>query len=85
VGRPKYLPAQLFENTLLGDRPEKYAKNGSVSFDDADNRRWASTEDADYQNADRPSWDQAIKKLMDGEWASSMGDSYGEFTKLTEG
>ena len=82
--------AQLFENTLLGViGPEKYAGlwNGSVGFDAAEVKQAMTTygKILDYQNSDHSalSWDQAIKKLMDGECAfSSMGDwAYGEFVK----
>jgi glucose/mannose transport system substrate-binding protein len=82
--------AQLFENTLLGViGPEKYQGlwDGSVSFGDADVKKGMEVygKMLDYQNADHSalSWDQAVKKLMDGECAfTSMGDwAYGEFAK----
>jgi glucose/mannose transport system substrate-binding protein len=80
--------AQLFENTLLGTiGPEKYVGlwDGSVSFDDPDVKVAMETygKMLDYQNDDHSalSWDQAVKKLMEGGCAfSSMGDwAYGEF------
>ena len=80
--------AQLFENTLLGTiGPEKYAGlwDGSVSFSDPDVKTAMENygKMLDYQNDDHSalSWDQAIKKLMEGGCAfSSMGDwAYGEF------
>ena len=80
--------AQLFENTLLGIiGPDKYMGlwNGSVAFDDPDVKKAMKTygKMLDYQNADHSalSWDQAIKKLMEGSCVfSSMGDwAYGEF------
>ena len=82
--------AQLFENTLLGViGPEKYAGlwNGSTTFDDPAVKQAMETygKMLDYQNDDHSalSWDQAIKKLMEGGCAfSSMGDwAYGEFVK----
>lgn len=82
--------AELFENTLLGViGPEKYASlwTGEVKFDDADVKKAMEVygKMLDYQNSDHSalSWDQAIKKVMDGECAfSSMGDwAYGEFAK----
>jgi glucose/mannose transport system substrate-binding protein len=82
--------AQLFENTLLGViGPEKYKGlwDGSVSFDSAEVKQAMETygKMLDYQNADHSalSWDQAIKKLMEGSCVfSSMGDwAYGEFVK----
>jgi glucose/mannose transport system substrate-binding protein len=82
--------AQLFENTLLGViGPEKYAGlwNGSVAFDAPEVKTAMETygKMLDYQNADHSSlsWDQAIKKLMEGSCVfSSMGDwAYGEFVK----
>jgi len=80
--------AQLFENTLLGViGPDKYAGlwNGQTAFDEADVKQAMTTygKMLEYQNADHSalSWDQAIKKLMEGSCAfSSMGDwAYGEF------
>lgn len=80
--------AQLFENTLLGTiGPEAYAGlwDGSVSFDDAGVKQAMETygKMLDYQNDDHSalSWDQAVKKLMEGGCAfNSMGDwAYGEF------
>ena len=80
--------AQLFENTLLGViGPEKYLGlwDGSVKFDDADVKKAMETygKMLEYQNDDHSalSWDQAVKKLMEGGCAfSSMGDwAYGEF------
>ena len=80
--------AQLFENTLLGTiGPEKYAGlwDGSVSFSDPDVKKAMETygKMLDYQNEDHSalSWDQAVKKLMEGGCAfNSMGDwAYGEF------
>jgi glucose/mannose transport system substrate-binding protein len=80
--------AQLFENTLLGViGPDKYMGlwSGKVAFDDADVKKAMQTygKMLGYQNADHSalSWDQAIKKLMEGSCAfSSMGDwAYGEF------
>ncbi len=82
--------AQLFENTLLGViGPEKYKGlwNGSVAFDAPEVKKAVETygKMLDYQNSDHAalSWDQAIKKLMDGQCAfNSMGDwAYGEFAK----
>jgi glucose/mannose transport system substrate-binding protein len=80
--------AQLFENTLLGViGPEKYAGlwDGSTSFADPDVKKAMETygKMLAYQNDDHSalSWDQAVKKLMEGGCAfSSMGDwAYGEF------
>ena len=80
--------AQLFENTLLGViGPEKYVGlwDGSVSFADDGVKSAMETygKMLDYQNEDHSalSWDQAVKKLMEGGCAfSSMGDwAYGEF------
>jgi glucose/mannose transport system substrate-binding protein len=80
--------AQLFENTLLGTiGPEAYAGlwDGSVSFDDPGVKTAMETyaKMLDYQNEDHSalSWDQAVKKLMEGGCAfNSMGDwAYGEF------
>lgn len=80
--------AQIFENTLLGTiGPEAYAGlwDGSVSFDDAGVKQAMETygKMLDYQNDDHSalSWDQAVKKLMEGGCAfNSMGDwAYGEF------
>lgn len=80
--------AQLFENTLLGViGPEKYAGlwNGSTSFGDPDVKKAMETygKMLEYQNEDHSalSWDQAVKKLMEGGCAfNSMGDwAYGEF------
>ena len=85
--------AQLFENTLLGAiGPEKYLGlwNGSTSFaDDGVKQAMASyAKMLDYQNDDHSalSWDQAIKKLMEGGCAfSSMGDwAYGEFVNAKQ-
>lgn len=80
--------AQLFENTLLGViGPEKYAGlwDGSTSFADPDVKTAMETygKMLEYQNSDHSalSWDQAVKKLMEGGCAfNSMGDwAYGEF------
>jgi glucose/mannose transport system substrate-binding protein len=80
--------AQLFENTLLGAiGPEQYAGlwDGSVRFDDPGVKTAMETygKMLDYQNEDHSalSWDQAVKKLMEGGCAfNSMGDwAYGEF------
>jgi len=85
-----FASAQLFENTLLGViGPEKYLGlwNGSVKFDAPEVKQAMTTfgKMLDYQNADHSalSWDQAVKKLMDGECVfNSMGDwAYGEFVK----
>jgi glucose/mannose transport system substrate-binding protein len=82
--------AQLFENTLLGViGPEKYKSlwNGTETFDAPEVKQAmdAYGKMLDYQNADHSSlsWDQAIKKLMEGSCVfSSMGDwAYGEFVK----
>jgi glucose/mannose transport system substrate-binding protein len=82
--------AQLFENTLLGViGPEKYKGlwNGTVAFDAPEVKQAMETygKMLDYQNEDHSalSWDQAIKKLMEGSCVfSSMGDwAYGEFVK----
>jgi glucose/mannose transport system substrate-binding protein len=82
--------AQLFENTLLGTiGPEKYVGlwNGTVAFDSPEVKQAMTNygKMLDYQNADHSalSWDQAIKKLMEGSCVfSSMGDwAYGEFVK----
>ncbi len=82
--------AQLFENTLLGViGPEKYKGlwNGTVAFDSPEVKQGmeAYGKMLDYQNSDHSalSWDQAIKKLMEGSCVfSSMGDwAYGEFVK----
>jgi glucose/mannose transport system substrate-binding protein len=82
--------AQLFENTLLGViGPDKYKGlwDGSVAFDSPDVKQAMETygKMLDYQNSDHSalSWDQAIKKLMEGSCVfSSMGDwAYGEFVK----
>jgi len=85
--------AQLFENTLLGViGPDKYLGlwNGTVSFDDPEVKK--AMEDygrmLDYQNADHSalSWDQAVKKLMEGGCVfNSMGDwAYGEFVNAKQ-
>ncbi|MEJ5247598.1 MAG: ABC transporter substrate-binding protein [Caldilinea sp.] len=80
--------AQLFENTLLGViGPERYNGlwDGSVRFDEPDVKQAMEVYGRmlDYQNDDHAalSWDQAVKKLMDGGCAfNSMGDwAYGEF------
>lgn len=80
--------AQLFENTLLGViGPEMYMGlwDGSVSFDDPKVKEAMEVYGRmlDYQNEDHAalSWDQAVKKLMEGGCAfNSMGDwAYGEF------
>ena len=86
--------AQLFENTLLGViGPEKYLGlwDGSVSFDDSrgQDRPWKTYgKMLDYQNDDHSalSWDQAVKKLMEGGCAfNSMGDwAYGEFVNAKQ-
>lgn len=80
--------AQLLENTLVGVLgPEKYNGlwNGSVAFDSEDVKKAIGVygKMLDYQNSDHSalSWDQAIKKVIEGACAfSSMGDwAYGEF------
>ncbi len=80
--------AQLFENTLLGTiGPEAYKGlwDGSVPFDDPGVKQAMETygKMLDYQNEDHSalSWDQAVRKLMEGGCAfNSMGDwAYGEF------
>ncbi len=80
--------AELFENILLGViGPEKYLGlwDGSVSFDDADVIKAMEiyAKMLDYQNSDHSalSWDQAVKKVIEGACAfNSMGDwAYGEF------
>jgi glucose/mannose transport system substrate-binding protein len=80
--------AQLFENTLLGViGPEMYMGlwDGSVSFGDDKVKEAMSVygQMLQYQNDDHAalSWDQAVKKLMEGGCAfNSMGDwAYGEF------
>lgn len=85
--------AQLFENTLLGTiGPEAYAGlwDGSVSFDDPGVKQAMETygKMLDYQNEDHSalSWDQAVKKLMEGGCAfNSMGDwAYGEFVNAQQ-
>jgi glucose/mannose transport system substrate-binding protein len=85
--------AQLFENTLLGAiGPEKYLGlwNGSTSFaDDGVKQAMASYgKMLEYQNDDHSalSWDQAVKKLMEGGCAfNSMGDwAYGEFVNAKQ-
>jgi glucose/mannose transport system substrate-binding protein len=85
-----FATAQLFENTLLGViGPEKYMQlwDGTLSFDAPEVKQAMETYGRmlDYQNADHSalSWDQAVKKLMDGECVfNSMGDwAYGEFFK----
>lgn len=85
-----FASAQLFENTLLGEiGPDKYLGlwNGSVAFDSPEVKKAMEVfgKMLDYQNADHSalSWDQAVKKLMDGECVfNSMGDwAYGEFVK----
>lgn len=85
--------AQLFENTLLGTiGPEKYLGlwNGSTSFaDDGVKQAMASYgKMLEYQNDDHSalSWDQAVKKLMEGGCAfNSMGDwAYGEFVNAKQ-
>ena len=82
--------AELFENTLIGTiGPEKYQGlwNGSVSFDAPEVKQAITTYGRmlSYQNTDHAAltWDQAVKKLMDGQCAfNSMGDwAYGEFAK----
>ncbi len=85
--------AQLFENTLLGViGPEKYAGlwDGSTSFADAGVKEAMEIygQMLDYQNSDHSalSWDQAVKKLMEGGCAfNSMGDwAYGEFVNAQQ-
>lgn len=85
-----FATAQLFENTLLGViGPEKYLQlwDGSLSFDAPEVKQAMETygQMLDYQNTDHSalSWDQAVKKLMDGDCVfNSMGDwAYGEFFK----
>jgi glucose/mannose transport system substrate-binding protein len=85
-----FATAQLFENTLLGTiGPQKYLQlwTGALSFDAPEVKTAMETygKMLDYQNADHSalSWDQAVKKLMDGECVfNSMGDwAYGEFVK----
>jgi glucose/mannose transport system substrate-binding protein len=80
--------AQLFENTLLGTiGPEAYNGlwDGSTRFDDPGVKQAMETygKMLEYQNEDHSalSWDQAVKKLMEGGCAfNSMGDwAYGEF------
>jgi len=80
--------AQLFENTLLGTiGAEAYNGlwDGSVRFDDPGVKQAMETygKMLNYQNEDHSalSWDQAVKKLMEGGCAfNSMGDwAYGEF------
>lgn len=82
--------AELFENTLIGTiGPEKYSGlwNGTVSFDLPEIKKAIQnySKMLDYQNKDHAAltWDQATKKVMDGECAfNSMGDwAYGEFIK----
>jgi glucose/mannose transport system substrate-binding protein len=85
-----FATAQLFENTLLGTiGPEKYMQlwSGALSFDAPEVKQAMETygKMLDYQNADHSalSWDQAVKKLMEGGCVfNSMGDwAYGEFVK----
>ena len=85
--------AQLFENTLLGTiGPEKYAGlwDGSTSFADDGVKQAMATYGTmlDYQNDDHSalSWDQAVKKLIEGGCAfNSMGDwAYGEFVNAKQ-
>jgi glucose/mannose transport system substrate-binding protein len=85
-----FATAQLFENTLLGTiGPEKYLQlwTGALSFDAPEVKQAMATygKMLDYQNSDHSalSWDQAVKKLMEGECVfNSMGDwAYGEFVK----
>ena len=80
--------AQLFENTLVGViGPEAYTGlwDGSVSFDSPEVKEAMEVYGRmlDYQNDDHSalSWDQAVKKLIEGGCAfNSMGDwAYGEF------
>ncbi len=80
--------AELFENILLGViGPEKYLGlwDGSISFEDADviKAMEVYAKMLDYQNSDHSalSWDQAVKKVIEGTCAfNSMGDwAYGEF------
>jgi glucose/mannose transport system substrate-binding protein len=80
--------AQLFENTLVGViGPEAYVGlwDGSVSFDSPEVKEAMEVYGRmlDYQNDDHSalSWDQAVKKLIEGGCAfNSMGDwAYGEF------
>ena len=80
--------AQLFENTLVGVLgPEAYRGlwDGSVAFDSPEVKEAMDVYGRmlDYQNDDHSalSWDQAVKKVMEGTCAfSSMGDwAYGEF------
>jgi glucose/mannose transport system substrate-binding protein len=82
--------AELFENTLLGViGPEKYNGlwDGTVAFDSPEVKKAMETfgKMLDYQNSDHSalSWDQAVKKLMEGSCVfNSMGDwAYGEFVK----
>jgi glucose/mannose transport system substrate-binding protein len=80
--------AQLFENTLVGViGPDKYMDlwSGKLAFDapEVKNAMQVYGKMLDYQNADHSalSWDQAVKKLIEGGCAfNSMGDwAYGEF------
>jgi glucose/mannose transport system substrate-binding protein len=85
--------AQLFENTLVGMiGPEAYVGlwDGSVSFDSPEVKEAMEVYGRmlDYQNDDHSalSWDQAVKKLIEGGCAfSSMGDwAYGEFVNAEQ-
>lgn len=78
----------MFENTLAGViGPQRYLGlwDGSTSFEDPDVKQAMTTYGRllDYLNNDHAalSWDQAAKKLIDGDCAFySMGDwVYGEF------
>ncbi len=80
--------AQLFENTLVAVLgPEKYSGlwNGATAFDDPQVKEAMEiyARMLEYQNSDHSalSWDQAVKKVIEGPCAfNSMGDwAYGEF------
>ena len=82
--------AELFENTLIGViGPDKYQGlwTGATSFESPEVKSAITTYSKmlDYQNKDHAAltWDQATKKVIDGECAmTSMGDwAYGEFAK----
>lgn len=95
-GKDTFAVAQLFENTLLGIvGPAKWSEltTGKTPWSEADVTKAAETfaKVVSYADSDAAAltWDQAIKKLGDGQCAfNSMGDwAYGELAKngKTEG
>jgi glucose/mannose transport system substrate-binding protein len=83
----------VFEMTLLGSiGPNKFLDlyTGKLAFDDASVKKAMDTYGKllSYQNSDHAalSWDQAVKKLIDGKCAFNvMGDwAYGEFVNAKQ-